>query len=319
VRDVFARAQAARLALGLPSTVTDAYRLVNGEADGCPELTVDVYGAFAVLSSYADVLGPRERAAAAALIELGVRGVYLKHRPRKASDLNDEERRRRAPSEPIAGVAHGEPLIVREHGVRYLVRLGDGLSTGIFLDQRDNRAQLMREAADKSVLNLFSYTCAFGLVAASAGARTTNIDVAKSVLARGRDNYTLGGLALEAHRFLARDVLDTLPRMARAGDRFDVVVLDPPSFASTKGGRFSVERDYPGLVARAAALVAEGGLLLACTNHHGLPQRAFEAQIAAGVREAGRKERALSLAPPPADHPAAPGLDGHLKSAWVRL
>jgi len=211
------------------------------------------------------------------------------------------------------------PLLVREHGVPYQVRLGDGLSTGIFLDQRDNRARLMREAPGRSVLNLFSYTCAFGVAAAVAGASsTTNIDVAKNVLGRGRDNYALSGLPLEGHRFLARDVLDTLPRMARAGERFEIVVLDPPSFASTKSGRFSVERDYPDLVARALGVLAPRGLFLACTNHHGIGEAAFLAAVREGLHKSGREATEIACLAPPPDHPAGAGAGPHLKSAWLR-
>jgi 23S rRNA (cytosine1962-C5)-methyltransferase len=170
------------------------------------------------------------------------------------------------------------------------------------------------------VLNLFAYTCAFGVAAAVGGAcRTVNIDVAKAALERGRRNYALSGFSGAEHAFLARDVLDALPRLARKPERFDVVVLDPPSYASTRTGRFSVERDYPELARLALNLVSEGGMLLACTNHHGLSEHDLVQSIEAGARGAGRRIQALELASPPFDHPPGPGRTPHLKSAWIRL
>lgn len=299
-----------RRALGFPNADTDAYRLVHSEVPG---LTVDVYGRYLVASVYTDEVDP---AWIRALSVLGFEGVYLKHRPKQANELSDEQRRARAPEHAI-GADAPTPLLIRENGVTFEVRLGDGLSTGIFLDQRENRARLMRECAGKSVLNLFSYTCGFGLVAAFAGAsRTVNIDVAKSVLERGRANYERLGLQGE---FFARDVMETLPRLHKRGERFDIVVLDPPSYASTKRGRFSVERDYAELAKLALDLVHDGGTLLACLNHHKLEERDLQGAVQQAARRAGRTIRACELAPVPPDHAPLGGRQAHLKSAWIRI
>jgi 23S rRNA (cytosine1962-C5)-methyltransferase len=314
------QAQRKRQVLGLPNAETTAFRLVHGAADGVPDLTVDIYGDFAVVSVYAEGVGPRERDAFQGLLRLGYHGVYLKHRPQKASGLSEAERQKRAPNEPVAGEPAPAVLTVCESDAPFLVRLGDGFSTGLFLDQRENRARVLRSAAGLSVLNLFAYTCAFGLMAARGGARaTTNIDVAKPALSRGRESYEHAGVAGDSHRFLLRDVLDTLPRMARAGELFELVVLDPPSFASTKNGRFSVERDYAALLAQALSVTAPGGALLACTNHHGLTEQTFVACLRQGLARADRAAQRLELVPPPADHPVLPTGVAHLKSAWIQL
>ena len=314
------RAVERRHAAGLPSDATTAYRLVHGAADGLEGLTVDVYERHLVASVYTEDDGAREAAWIAALGALGYEGVYLKRRPRQANQLDAAQRRERAPERAVVGLDAPAAFAVREHGLSLEVRLGDGLSTGVFLDQRDNRARLAAEARGRSVLNLFAYTCAFGAAAARGGAcRTVNIDVAKGVLERGRRNYALNGLSCDGHAFLARDVLDALPRMAKKAERFDLVVLDPPSYASTRTGRFSVERDYATLVTLAVSLVADGGTLLACTNHHKLDEQVLVGVIEAGVRSAGRRVRALDLVPPPVDHPQTPGRTPHLKSAWIRL
>jgi 23S rRNA (cytosine1962-C5)-methyltransferase len=302
-------ALAARRALDLPNADTDAYRLVHAEGEGV--VTVDVYGAFAVASFY-DEVDPAWLDALAPHFQ----GVYLKHRPKQANEVGDDERRERAPAEAVRGSSAPASLLVRENGVPFEVRLGDGLSTGIFLDQRANRARLMGEACGKSVLNLFAYTCGFGVVAAFSGAsRTVNIDVSKAVLERGRANYALSKLDGE---FLARDVFETLPRLHKRGERFDIVVLDPPSYASTKRGRFSVERDYPALAQLAFGLLSEGGQLLACLNHHKLTESDLKLALSAAARNAGRTIRSLDFAPVPPDHTPVRGRQPHLKSAWIR-
>ena len=143
--------------------------------------------------------------------------------------------------------------------------------------------------------------------------------MAKGVLERGRQNYLRSSLDLDTHAFFARDVLDFLPRLARKGECFDLVVLDPPSYASTRGGRFSVERDYPELVTLALGVLADGGTLLACTNHHQLTDATFARLVKIGAERAGRRIRTVEMVSPPADHPSAPGRTPHLKSGWIRL
>jgi 23S rRNA (cytosine1962-C5)-methyltransferase len=320
-----------RAALGLPSETTTAYRLVHGEADGLEGLTVDVYDRYLVASLYRESYGLEEQGWVEALGQLGFDGVYLKRRPKQANEVAEAERKERAPEHAVVGRDAPDELVVHEHGVPYQVRLGDGFSTGLFLDQRDNRGRLSDMAAGKSVLNLFAYTCGFGLAAAVAGARrTVNIDVSKVVLERGRNNYQLSGLsregaaqgssqAAEEHLFLARDVFETLPKLARKEERFDLVVLDPPSYASTKRGRFSVERDYTELSAIALQLVAEGGSLLACLNHHKLGEGDLSRALSLAGTRVSRRFRELTLVPPPRDHEPPAGRVPHLKSAWIRL
>lgn len=315
-----AQALERRRALGLPSAETTAYRLIHGEGDGLEGLTVDVYDQHLVASLYTESFGARERGWLEAARALGFAGVYLKLRPRQANELASAERRERAPEAAVLGSDAPPALLVRENGQPFEVRLGDGFSTGLFLDQRDNRAEVAALAAGKRVLNLFAYTCSFGAVAAAHGAvRTVNIDVAKSALERGRRNYALAEVCSGEHQFFARDVLDALPRMAQKGERFDLVVLDPPSYASTRRGRFSVERDYPELVTLAMRLIADDGVLLACTNHQKLEVRDLDRAIVLAAAAAQKRVRDLRFALPPPDHPSLPGRAPHLKSAWIRL
>jgi len=313
-----------RRELGLPNASTNTYRLIHGEGDGIDGLTVDVYDRHLVASLYTEGYGEREQSWVNELATLDFEGVYLKRRPRQANELAETERRERAPDQAEVGTSAPASFVVMENGVPFEVRLGDGLSTGLFLDQRDNRARVMSLAPGKSVLNLFAYTCGFGAVAAaSAAAHTVNVDVSRGALERGRRNYELTGNASDAHTFLARDVFETLPKLAKREQRFDVVILDPPSYASTRRGRFSVERDYPELATIAIRLVAEGGTLLACLNHHKLDANALRLALEKAVSSAGnsasRPVRHLEFVPPPADHEPLRGRIPHLKSAWIRF
>ncbi len=306
-----------RAQLGLPGTETDAYRLVHSAADGIPWLTVDVYARYLVASLLADRSDEELSELFVALLSLGFRGVYLKRRPRQANALREDERNVRAPERAVWGESAPPELVVRESGLPFIVRLGDGLSTGLFLDQRDNRKRVHALASGRRVLNLFSYTCAFGCVAAQGGAiSTANMDVSKSVLERGKQNYAQAGIDVSGHRFLARDVLEELPKLRRHEERFDLVVLDPPSYASTKRGRFSVEKDFVDLVAQSLELMSDSGHLLACTNQQSLSTLSFERMLRTGCARANRRLQ-IEVVAPPADFSAPAGGDPHLKSAWL--
>jgi 23S rRNA (cytosine1962-C5)-methyltransferase len=167
----------------------------------------------------------------------------------------------------VRGEAGAEPSeIVQESGLSYAVDFDAGYSVGLFCDQRHNRLRL-RALAPQRVLNTFAYTCAFSVAAAREGAETLNIDLSKSSLQRGRRNFTLNGLDPTAHRFLADDVLDVLPRLAVRGETFDAIILDPPTFGrSSPKKAFRAERDYEDLIAAAVAVAAPKAHLLLSTN-----------------------------------------------------
>ena len=163
-------AAARRRALALDPATT-AFRLAHHGETTLEGLAVDMYGEHAVahFSSPAAVAASRD--VAALLVDLGFAGVYAKFRPRQASTLADTRRDDVAPATPLAGEPAADPLEILEGGDPFLVRLGDGLSTGIFLDQRANRARVRSLAPDARVLNLFAYACAFSVSAVAGGAR----------------------------------------------------------------------------------------------------------------------------------------------------
>jgi 23S rRNA (cytosine1962-C5)-methyltransferase len=156
--------------------------------------------------------------------------------------------------------------VTQENALRYEVDFHSGYNPGLFCDQRTNRAYL-RELRPSRVLNTFAHTCAFSVAAASIGAVTTSVDISKSFLQRGRRNFELNDLPLEPHRFIAEDVPTYLRRLAKRGESFDAIILDPPTFGRGGSGKtFRVERDFAALLADALQLARPGAAILLSTN-----------------------------------------------------
>jgi 23S rRNA (cytosine1962-C5)-methyltransferase len=307
------------------SSRTTAFRLINEEGDGLPGLAVDVYGDHLVAQLYVggiwDDVARRDRVLDA-LHALGFDSVYLKLRPKQANVLVDTRRDDLAPALPVRGVATPSAEIeVREEGVPYRVRLGDGLSTGIFLDQRPNRRLVRELARGAHVLNLFSYTCGFSVAAALGGAvRTVSVDASVLALERGRSNFEAAGISLggsgpaAAHSFAAEDVFAWLARAATKKERFDIIVVDPPSYSSTKKRRFVAESDYDDLVAMAVKVLAPDGKLVASCNHRGMSRGKLRRFVAQGATREGRELAQLKDLPDAPDFPPPLQRDAHMKS-----
>jgi 23S rRNA (cytosine1962-C5)-methyltransferase len=310
---------------------TSAYRLVNGEGDLLPSVVVDVYGAYAVLSLYDAALVATADELAATLVRQGFRGVYLKTRVR--ADLRHQRAAELAAETPLLGEApplaaeaRAAPandqatLLVEEHGMRIEVALGDGLSTGLFLDQRDNRQRVRAGADGRRVLNLFCYTGSFSVAAALGGAReVVSVDLAGRALERARRNFELNGLDPKAHRFFKEDAVKWLGRAGRRGERFALIVLDPPSFATVGKSTFSVDKRYAEVAALALGLLEPGGRLLAVTNHTRTTPPGLRRLLQGAVRTAGRQLRSLRDGPSGLDCPHAADGPWPSKSVWVTV
>lgn len=156
--------------------------------------------------------------------------------------------------------------VVTEAGIKYGLDFGTGYSHGLFLDQRANREQV-RFLRPKRILNTFAYTCSFSVVAALAGAETVSVDLSKKSVDRGRQNFALNGIAETKHRFIADDALDLMPRLQTQGERFDVIILDPPTFSRGNNGRlWQVEQHFEDLVNAALELSTLKCSILLSTN-----------------------------------------------------
>lgn len=305
---------------------TTIYRLVNAAADGLPGLTVDRYGDALVASIYDDDNQSPPQPLSAALTDAlsaasEMRTVYVRHRPRQAGRLSETQIAALAPATPVTGPDLGAVWVAHEEGLAYLIRPGEGLSVGLFPDMREGRARVRAWAAGRRVLNCFAYTCGFGVAALAGGAaRVLNLDLSKSALAWGQENYRANGFEPDRHDFVFGDVFDWLARLAKRGDRFEMVILDPPGFSRSKSHSFSAARDYDALITLAARVTAPEGLILACCNVAELPWRPFRERVLAGLAAAGRTAEVAGIHHEPVlDFPTAPGQEPYLKMLWLRL
>lgn len=320
VFDVVATALQARwgLARAQPTAGEDggaitAFRLVHGEADGLPGVAIDVYDRWLVLHAF-ELLDEREAMVVEALSRLGFAGLYLKRHPRQKNEVVDARDSELCPSTPVWGEAAPEELVVREYGVPFGVRLGEGFRTGLFLDQRDNRRRVAALAPGRRVLNLFAYTGGFSVAALAAGAAHARcVDASEAALGRARDNAARV-FGSERHRTWAIDAFAALDRLARGDERFDVIVLDPPSYATAGKRRFRVTKDYADLVARSVRVLAPGGHLLACVNHHRVSQHQLRGFVHRGAETAGASLSGLKDLPSARDFPPPPGGEPLAKS-----
>ena len=307
--------------------LTNACRLVHGAADGFPEFYVDRWADF-LLSEVAEPEQTYQAQIEHLAGHLGITGLYEK--------LLDRQVRRTAaiPASPRRtwGLEAPEEILIRENGVSFGVRFNEGYSVGLFLDQRDNRRRLLTNYVGagfpifpeglkgRRVLNLFAYTCGFSAAAALAGAKTTSIDLSRKYLDWGRRNFVLNGLSESDHEFLYGDVFDWLHRLNKKGARYDVVVLDPPTFSTArKSGPFRAEKDFGNLLALAMRAVAPGGVIFAATNATRLTPEEFLAVVDAAARTAGRPILQSRYVPQPPDFPIHREEPAHLKTIWLRL
>lgn len=279
---------------------TDAYRLCNGEGDRIPGLVIDRYGATAVVRLDGEAIEAwLERLVAPlrrSLMERGITTVAQRDRGRGTARLTT-----------LAGPDAPERVVVRERGVAMEVDLWHGQKTGAFLDQRENRARVRRLAAGRGrALNLFSYAGGFSVAAALGGAgHVTSVDVASAAHATAQRTFRLNELDPSAHAFVSADAFDFLERSRARGDRFDLVVSDPPSFAPSERAKPKALAAYKRLHAAAAAVLGPGGYLCAasCSSH--VTAEDFAATLDAAAL--GRDDlRLLELHGQPADHPTLP-------------
>ncbi|MGH2500882.1 MAG: class I SAM-dependent rRNA methyltransferase, partial [Ktedonobacterales bacterium] len=282
------RAQALRALL--PADVT-AYRLIHAEADGLPGLIVDRYDHWLVAQFHtAGAEAQRETIIAALSSALGhgaVEGIATR------DDIR--ARAREGLLVGVPAVAWGlvpDEIEIRELGVRYLVAPLTGQKTGFFLDQRDKRARIAELAPHgAALLNLFAYTGGFALAALvkNPALRTVNVDSSASALEQARRNYALNGIEVEEprHRFIVSEVNAWLQRASEEGERFDLMVVDPPAFAKNLNQRDRALRAYEQLNALALRTLAPGGLLLTCSCSGGVCADEFEG----AVRQAMARER----------------------------
>jgi len=273
--------------------LTTAFRLFNQEGDDFGGLTVDLYGDYAVFSWYNSYVYQIRQTISEAFRQVfpEVLGTYEKIR---FKGLDYE-------SAHVYGQEAPDFFTVLENGVLYQVFMNDGLMTGIFLDQHEVRSSLVDGLAmGKSLLNMFSYTAAFSVAAAMGGAsQTTSVDLAKRSRELSQAHFQANGINIDDHRFIVMDVFEYFKYAKRKDLTYDVIVLDPPSFARNKKQTFSVAKDYHKLISQSLEILNPGGIIIASTNAANVSRQKFTEQIDKGF--AGRSYQILNKYGLPAD------------------
>jgi 23S rRNA (cytosine1962-C5)-methyltransferase len=327
----------------------DALRLVNGEGDRLPGFFVD---------RLADVLfvTVEDGALLAALLgeliaTLSPRAIYVKTLQREVRKSAKEEQKPallhvrpglKSPADDAACDTGDPEILVRERTLRFLARPRDGYSPGLFLDQRDNRARA-RELVARSVtqrgpcavLNTFAYTCSFSVAAAKAAPpapprepaksgssviTVTSVDLSARYLDWGRENFTVNALDPAKHEFVRGDALTFMEIAAKKGRRFDLLILDPPTFATSKqSGVFQVERHFQRLFELAARIAAPGATLLCSHNQRTFTRAALTKKLRDGASDAKRRIVELEPFAPPADFPGDESVNPASRGVWITL
>ncbi len=284
--------KAAHLRMAMPR-LSDALRIIHGENDYMPGITMDLYGDVAV------VVFDGEGARAFWDLEAIIDGVVQAGFPIRSV--------RKKRGETLWGDPAPDTVLIEEHGARFEVDLLKGQKTGFFLDQRDNRKRVADLAAGQRVLNLFSYTGGFSVLAALGGASyVASVDLAKPAIDNAKRNFQLNDLPIDNHGFFAEDAFDFLNRAIQDLNRFDIVIVDPPSFAPRQKARANALRAYQKLNALALQVVEPGGIFVSasCSSH--ITPKDINDFVGKASLDAKRRIRILSTHGAAPDHPTRP-------------
>lgn len=239
-------------------TTTNVYRLVNSYGDALPEVTIDIYDRNILVQFFK----PYER-----YIKDGIyhtlKETLIPENITEKVRLKGEDIK----TSSVLGVEIPEDFVVLENGIKFDISFREGGGTGLFLDQRDNRKKVQSLAEGKEVLNCFCYTSSFSIYASRGGAaRTVNVDLSRKAIEWSKKNFILNQIDVNDHEFIVGDVWDWIKRFQKKGRTFDMIILDPPSFSTSKTTVFAVEKDFPKLVGQGLALLREDGIMVFSTN-----------------------------------------------------
>jgi 23S rRNA (cytosine1962-C5)-methyltransferase len=311
---------------------TNAYRLFNGSSENRPGLTIDRYGDLLLIQTFHEPLDSDQRTA--------IEAFYASALPGLTAIYNDRSRANSRIGNPLPAEVLAEaqrPREFHEMGIRYVVQgRHAGQDPWLFLDMRAGRRRIMQEAAGKSVLNLFAYTCGIGVAAAVGGAaHVVNVDFAESNLKVGKENARLNDLPVRM-RFVHSDAFAAMRQLAGIGQpkkvrgkpmpafpaldqrAFDVVFLDPPRYAKSAFGVVDIVNDYAVLMKLALLCTAEGGTLICCNNAAQISRETWADQLERCAAKAGRTIREIEWIMPEADFPSHDGRPP-LKIALLRV
>lgn len=268
---------------------TNCFRVFNGEGDGIGGLTIEYFDGYYVINWYSrGIYAFRDLIIEALGMVTFFKGLYEKKRFSQDGSYIEQD-------DFIAGERAPLPLLVKENGVTFAIYLNEGAMVGVFLDQREVRKAIRdRYSKGKKVLNTFSYTGAFSIFACLGGAeKTTSVDLANRSLPKTREHFDLNGLDPDQEEIIVEDVFNYFKYARRKELKFDVVILDPPSFAKSKNFIFSADKDYKDLLKQAIEITRENGLIVASTNSANFNMKKFKSFVSAAFKESNLGYRIL--------------------------
>ena len=296
---------------------TNGFRVFNGEGDGIGGFTLDFYNGYYLINWYSAGIYYFKDLIISSIKEIvEYDGIYEKKRFIEEDSESSSD-----------GFIHGEkanfPIIIKENGEKFAVYFNDGAMTGVFLDQREVRRELRNKySRGKEVLNLFSYTGAFSIFAAKGGAKkTTSVDVANRSLDRTIENFKINSINLDEHEIIVDDVFNYIKFCQKKNQRFDLVILDPPSFAKTKDYIFSAEKDYPALLSEVIKLTHTNGVIIASNNSSTIDTEKFKQMIGKAFNLANSKFEILDFHQLPKDFRTSHSFPegNYLKVAFIKV
>ena len=265
---------------------TTAFRVLNGEGDRVGGLTIDYFDGFYLLTWYSlGIYQFKDQILEALKSEVSFKGIYQKRRfDTKGQYLEGD-------NDFVCGEEAPTPLIVKENNVNFAIYLDDGPMVGVFLDQREVRKTIRdKYAKDKTLLNTFSYTGAFSVFAACGGAlKTTSVDLANRSRAKTQEQFEINNIKVEDQEIIVQDVFDYFNFAVKKGFKFDIVVVDPPSFARSKKRTFSVAKDYVKLLKEIIQITNKNGIIIASTNCANFGMLTFRDFISKAFKESHKK------------------------------
>lgn len=296
---------------------TTAFRVFNGEGDGVGGLTIDYFDGYYLLTWYSvGIYEFREEILEVLKLHVEYKGIYQKKRfDTKGMYLEDRD-------DFVCGSKADTPIIVKENGVNFAIYLDDGAMVGVFLDQRDVRRSIRdRYANKKTVLNTFSYTGAFSVFAALGGAlKTTSVDLAKRSLPKTSEQFSVNDIDPKTQNIIVEDVFNYFKYAVRKKLLFDLLVLDPPSFARSKKHTFSASKDYVKLLKEAIQITTKNGVIVASTNSANFSMMTFRDFIKRAFKELNGRFKVLESHTLPEDFRVNPKFKegNYLKVVFIK-
>ena len=282
---------------------TSSCRLIFGEADGLPGMVIDKFSDVLVVQSLALGIDRwKEIIVETVKKVLAEDGILI----RGGYERSDAKERTKEGMERVKGYIGREFntfVEITENQVKYIVDIAEGQKTGFFLDQKYNRKAVWKVCRGKKVLDCFTHTGSFALNAAKAGAASVlGVDASELAIAQAKENARLNGLEEKAE-FICADVFELLPELERRGEKYDVVILDPPAFTKSRESVKKAAKGYKEINLRGMKLVKDGGYLATCSCSHFMNQELFAQTIAGAARDARKRLRQIEFRTQSPDHP----------------